>query len=384
MAKILYLADPNSVHDICWIEPFSKDSDNSIYVLPRAQYARNFDSIRKSDKWQYLSPIRDVSTIRPFRTLESVKYLRSLVSVYEIDIIHIMYAEPNALWARWAHLLKVPMILTTRGTDVLKTIPSFFDKKDLLSRIVAMQYKKALNGFNHITCTSQRQIQSLKKIGVASPMQIVRTGVNFDAVKAANLDMKNTLGIHKPFIVMPRNMKPLYYHEFTLEAISMLDEKIKKDYTFIFINADTQDQEYFLKIKNIAANIAADIHFYPSFSREEILSLYKQATLVVMNPTSDGSPVSAMEAMACKVPVILPPLPYDEEIFESCLTFYEWNPTALKKSVEEIISLNKQALHGRLHEAYQKIYEQGNTLLEMNKISKLYQYFSEKSADHSR
>ncbi len=373
--NILYLGDPNSIHDIRWIECFSTDKNFRVYLLPRVHHHHHYVKNNRSHKygWMLLAPVQDSSTVRVYRTLKNAWYIRSLVKMYKIDLIHIMYAEPNALWARWISMFNIPMILTTRGTDVLKTIPDFFEKKSLLSRIVASQYKKALNRFNCITCTSQKQVQSLEKIGVKSPTQIVRTGVDFEKANAAILDMKSKLGVKKPFVLMPRNMKPLYFHEFTLDAIALLNQKIRQNYTFVFVNADTQDQVYFQEIKNKALCIEADIRFYPSFSHEEILSLYKQAELVVMNPVSDGSPVTAMEAMACRVPVVLPPLAYDQEIFCYSSTFAGWEPQALKEKMERIIGMNKEELCDELCRAYQVIYEKGDTTKEMGKVAELYQ-----------
>ena len=374
MINLLVIGDPNSIHDTRWIEYFSSSDAYKVYLLSREEHYHQYKKSNKTypPRQKLLKPIQAPSTVRIYRTMKNARYIRSLVKMYKIDVIHIMYAEPNALWARWIRMLNTPVVLTTRGTDVLKTIPDFFRRKDLLSRIVAYQYKEAFNIFDYITCTSQKQAQSLKAIGVKSSLQIVRTGVDFGKVSAAASDMKSTLSISKPFVLMPRNMKPIYYHEFTLEAISLLNQKIKQDYTYVFVDADTYDQKYFQKIKDAADNIAADIRFYPSLSHEGVLSLYKQAVLVVMNPISDGSPVSAMEAMACKVPVVLPPLAYDQEVFCYCPTFEVWKPQALKEKMEEVITMKEQELHNILCKSYQLVLERGDTAKEMRKVAKLY------------
>ncbi len=110
-------------------------------------------------------------------------------------------------------------------------------------------------------------------------------------------------------------MKPVYNHEFTVGAISKLPADIRTQYSFVFVNADSAYPAYVENIKRLIREVDARIHFLPSLPHEQMLSLYKQAALVVMKPLSDGSPVSAMEAMISKVPVILGPIPYDGRDF---------------------------------------------------------------------
>src|SRR5690606_1886260 len=121
--------------------------------------------------------------------------------------------------------------------------------------------------------------------------------------------------------LMPRKMDPVYNHEFTLDAITLLSQVVKEKFAFVFLDADSHQKSYVKFIREKAQFTGADVRFLPLQTPVRLISLYKQSTLVVMNPHSDGSPVTAMEAMACGKPVILPPLPYDEEIFSGAFFF---------------------------------------------------------------
>jgi glycosyltransferase involved in cell wall biosynthesis len=66
---------------------------------------------------------------------------------------------------------------------------------------------------------------------------------------------------------------------------------------------------------------------------------YRKCSLVVMTPRSDGTPVSALEAMALRKPLILPPLDYDQEVFaEGILHLQDWEATTLANAMTNVLS----------------------------------------------
>lgn len=373
--NILYLADPNSLHDVRWVNFFAcRDFGIRCFILPRRQHQKTFDrsQSRLSKQVLVLPAIDDPSTIRPWKSWYQAYKIKKLIKVYNIDVLHILYAEPNALWANWRRYFNVPVIITTRGTDILKTIPDFSKHKNLFSKIIFRQYKKAFNNADYITCTSIKQMQNLEMMTVRVPTELIRTGVDFTLIERPAKDVVSTLKITLPFVLMPRNMKPLYNHEFTLAAIALLDDAIKRRFTFVFVNSDTQDLIYFEKISKRAEAIDANILFLPSLQHDEIVGLYKEAALIVMNPLSDGSPVTAMEAMACKVPVILPPLVYDTDLFDQAFSFDEWTPQSLKTAMLTVLSASSAELQAQTELGSQNIRVRGNSETEMRKLAKIY------------
>jgi glycosyltransferase involved in cell wall biosynthesis len=101
---------------------------------------------------------------------------------------------------------------------------------------------------------------------------------------------------------------------------------LRKKYAFVFINTAEENDPYFKAVSDKSRGIEADVRFLPTLNHLGLLGLCKEASLIVMNSRSDGTRVTAMEAMACKKPVILPPLPYDVEIFPADSIFNEWSP----------------------------------------------------------
>lgn len=319
-----------------------------------------------------LSSIKDPSTIRPWINLIEAIKIRSFIALYKIDILHILYAEPNSLWVNWKWVFRRPVVITTHGTDILKTIPAFFSRKSLLDRVITWQYRKALSHADHIICTSTSQVESMNRIGIGRSATVARTGISIGLIESSTKDVAKELGIRAPFVLMPRNMRPLYNHEFTLEAISILSAHIREEFTFVFLNADTHDRWYFEKIREKASCIQANVMFIESLAHRDLISLVKQSSLIVMNPHSDGSPVSAMEAIACEVPVILPPLAYDKDVFGEVFTFDTWHVEALRDLIQKILAMDNDIRSNRIRCLKDRIFRHGNMEIEMMKVYGIY------------
>ncbi|RED99556.1 glycosyltransferase [Marinoscillum furvescens] len=360
--NILFFANPKSVHDRNWMQFIANDPRYRCFCISRKIHADfNVDSLGNII---YLGALPDFSIIRFWQPIGGLIRIYQLLRKNKIDIFHIIYAEPNALWAMGRTFYKVPMILTTRGTDVLKAIPKHFEKTDLLQKIIQFLYKKSLRSFSTITSTSQRQIDSIKSLGIFSDFRVVRTGVHVEAISKS----VERLSIDKPFILFPRLMKPIYNHEFSIAAIGLLSDSTKSSYTMVFLDKDSKQSDYVERISGlIEKSLDVDFLFLDRVQEKELFDLYRQASLCVMNPISDGSPVSAMEAMYFNTPLILGPLEYDADIFGEITKLESWDPSELSGLMEEKLRLTEKPNTKSI------ILEKGNRQKEMNKLCQIYE-----------
>ena len=165
--NILFLADPGSVHDVKWMSYLSVG--HTCHLIVRKHHAAQMGveklrAFERTNGIRIIAQVEDFSIRRFGRTWSTAKELARLIRANGIDVFHMMYAEPNALWAFFRRTLAVPILLTTRGTDVLKTIPAFYQRKSLLDRSVAWCYWKALRQVDQVTCTSTRQSTAVKEL----------------------------------------------------------------------------------------------------------------------------------------------------------------------------------------------------------------------------
>ncbi|MEI6949501.1 glycosyltransferase family 4 protein [Paraflavisolibacter sp. H34] len=375
MRNILFLADPNSVHDLKWISYFT--SQYTCFLVARKHHLESwrpedYESFRQKYGVTIVGALEDFSLRHFLRTLKEWDKLKALLDRHRIDIFHIMYAEPNALWC-FFRPAKSPIywLLTTRGTDILKAIPAHAGRKDLLNRTIAWMYRRALKQFDKITCTSHLQKENVWKLAPGSPVEIIRTGVEAERILADNRSHlpEELNGVR--YVLFPRNMRPLYNHEFSLAAIRLLPQAIKAQYCFVFVDQDSSDTAYVKKIRGLMdQDPEARFLFLNRQRQESIWEMYKGASAVVMNPLSDGAPVSAMEAMLCGTPVIVSNLAYDPDIFDNTiLKLSSWEPAELARTIGEVLegrtAVNKDLCTGR-------ILERGNRATEMKKLGSIY------------
>lgn len=351
MQRILYIADPNMIHDLKWISFFSaQKNDYQVFMLVRKCHAdllgqANFATIEAKYQLKILGIIDDFSILRFWKTIAQARQIRRYLSENKIDIFHVMYAEPNSLWANIRLPAHVLPILTTRGTDVLQTIPAFFEKKTIIARLAAFFYRRAFGRFAHITGTSTRQLQAVARLAPSTKanLLLVRTGIDVAALAAPpaaapplNSELLNS---DKKIIFFPRAMRPLYNHEFALQACALLSPDLQATYQLVFVNRDNPDTAYVAKIAAALEAQKMDFTFLPQLPPAQLFALYRAAAVVVMCPLSDGTPVSALEAMAVGAPLILSPLAYDADLFapDAVCILPDWQPQSLANAISNIL-----------------------------------------------
>lgn len=328
--NVLFLADPNSIHDIKWIGYFTSRGLLRGLLLPRQTHWPDPERTISDLNIRIVGTIRDFSIRRFFRTIVDAVYIKKIIVRNKVDLINIHYAEPNALWCLFRWYFRVPMIITTLGTDVLVTIPQTFSNKTLINYLVAPAYRLAFKRADWITSTSDTQVKSIIRFsGRRTNMTIIRTGVDMVRVtadNAATLPMKND----SHYILFPRYIKPIYNHEFSLRAIALLPSSVKAKYSMVFLGRGAGDLRYQQELeRQMRAQSDVRFEFLEKQDQETLFALYRNAEVVVMCPLSDGSPVSGMEALICGAKLILGPLNYDLEIFSRAIRMQAWDADEL-------------------------------------------------------
>ncbi len=363
--NVLYLADLNSVHDIKWITYF-KEKGYGCYVIQRKEhYKRYIESQNKISGVKIEGEISDYSTLRFWKNGTQISKLKDIIQSNRIDIFHIMYAEPNVLWTIIKKSINVKVVLTTRGTDILKTIPLAMGSKSILNHFVSKKYKRAFDLVDFTTSTSHSQKDRVRQLfGKNVAISIIRTGIDIQKMddRIADINIVDT-----PFILFPRKMKPIYNHEFSVRSLGYLPKSIKNRYKMVFIDKNGLDKEYIASImKLMNDNPDLDFVFLEEQNEDSLKSLYESASLIVMNPHSDGSSVTAIEAMYFNKPLILGPIDYDPELFKDVPKISKWDEVAMARAIEG--ELNKPTFYDGLN----VVSKFANRQIEMEKLDSIY------------
>jgi glycosyltransferase involved in cell wall biosynthesis len=323
-----------------------------------------------------LLPSVDSFSIKtPLRNYQSIQKLRHYCHQYKIDLIHVLFATPYALWTNY---LDKPYIITTRGSDVLRVIPSLKGQSGIKNFYFRWLFKQFLRSFEKatfVTSTSQAQIDRIKTCIFNRDVELIRTGVDIKSIQEINAEdyLPHNLK-DKKLIFSPRFFSEIYNILFILEAIEQLPQEIIQEFTFVFVKGKNYNEKYAKQIDEklvfLKEKIKLNYHVFDYLSQSEIWSVFKECSLSINVPISDGTPNSVLEAIAAGSPVILSKLATFDSALFNCDTVYFTDLNDVKGltlSIKKCINN-----YDRQEKGLEAVSNFGNRETEMNKLKLLY------------
>lgn len=321
------------------------------YPLAWQRLSQDKKTALEAEGIHLLGPLEHFSSIRVFRTHRHGMQVKRLIAAHNITAVIIIYIAPGGLWANFRKRWNVPVLLWALGTDVNEVMHSAFTGTAFRSRADKKNYLTALASADAVMAASDDLLQSLRHWQPA----IRRSAVIYCAIPTAQIQAaagKEPRLEGKQYILFPRYMRPVYQHELSLQAIRLLPPHLLSAYTMVFVDADGPDKDYISKISSLmAATPQAQFLWLPQQDQESLWSLCKRASLVVMHPLSDGTPVSALEAMVCRVPLLLGAASYDPGLFAGVPQLSANDPTELAAKMQSVLSNppSQDALDAAMH-----------------------------------
>ena len=379
MKKILYIANPESIHDLKWISFFSiQPEEFTCYLLSETEQKISLETKAKLKKLNIhlLPQIDSFSIKRPLRTWYSIVQLRRHVNTIKPDFIHVLFASPFALWINY---ISSSSIITLRGSDILKVIPSLLEQKGLKKYYFHWLYRKFEQAFRKaefVTCTSKTQLVKVQELFPYTTVHLIRTGIDIDRINSVSKgDLPLDLPDDKKIVLSPRYFSPIYNIELQLKAIALMDRDFLSSLYFIFIRGNNFDQDYNIHITKELEKLkeikGLNYQIVDQLDQENLWKLFLHSDLCVMTPLSDGTPNTALEAMATRTPLIVPPLAYDEQLFsETCVHLEHYDANELARCITYCLTNYDPKL---LDLAWQAVNTHGNRNHEMLKLERLIQ-----------
>lgn len=376
--NILYICSPH-ITDVKWMSYFSIQENNSVYMLtvkPSDIYlTESFKNLLHKKKIHLLEALEPYSLSTPINILKNVIRLNKLIRKLDIGLIHVMFSSPYALWINH---VKIPSVITNRGSDILIVIPELNKSKGLKAKIHYKLTERAFKRAGIITGTSIKTVEKVRHQFNENAF-LIRTGIDTESIAKTLLSDKRLPElVNKHIIFFPRSILPLYNTDLQIAAIEQLPKAIKKKYTFVFVRGMKEHKNYQNMIENKLSSIE-DISYkiYKSLSQEEMWGIYNSASLTITTPKSDGTPNSALEAMAASCPLIMGSINLDDDLFGDNLFIKLKKDTAEDLCLAIVKALNsypKEMIEAALLNVQQK----ANWQNEMNKLSQLYLQISGK------
>lgn len=295
--KICVIGNPNTVHIRRWIEYLISKrysvhwigEHTPIVRLPEGVIFHDLTKLTNIRKLRYL-----VWTARVNRILQSIKP----------DVVH-AHGVVSAGWLGAAAGYH-PFMVTAHGSDLILL--------DQRSGIYRMLTRWVLRRADYVTCVSKYLATRAKALG-AKPdhVEVVYLGVDLEVFHppARQELIRRRLHLGEgPLVLSIRAMKPTYHLLDLAKAIPSVLEHVPQVCFLVFTY--NIDQGYLSRFREILSEQIASgaVRFVEALKDDQAIAEYYQACDIAISvPSSDGTPKSVQEAMACGIPVVVSDVP---------------------------------------------------------------------------
>jgi len=291
--KICVLGNPNSPHVIRWVRYFARRGCALSLIghqAPRRPIPEDVDFYNLAAK----------INVRKVRYLAWAWQVRQLVRKIQPAVLHAHFVD-GAGWLGAASGFH-PYLLTAHGSDLL-----LLPYRPWLHQRLSLW---ALRQADHLTCVSEDLVQQASYYGVPQEqMDLLYLGVDTSVFYPIPdpRDIRERLGLDhdRPVVLSPRSIKPVYNPLDIARAIPLIYRHVPTAQFLVFtFNAVPHLLKQFRSIVQ-EGGASPSVRYISEISHDQLLAdYYRAADVIISVPSSDGTPKSVQEAMACGTPVV--------------------------------------------------------------------------------
>ena len=334
---LCFVANADNVHTQRWLHYFVLRG-HSVFCLSDKPAQRE-EALEGVTVW--LLPTRDdlLKQNKRARKADVIQARALQIQTYiqqcKPDVVHALYSYLRGWSAALAKVTSCehfpPLVITLLGNDI-DLLPEYYRSPFHLMRDRWLN-QLSLNVCDLVTGVSPQLCQAAKKMvsgwaGTHTPTELITLGANLqlcrpDKSNPVLLEWRQRLNIppDAAIVLSPRIMAPLYQIDQLIEAVPSVLARCPNT---IFILKDTQPdtperQAYVEKLHALVTHLGVSnaIRWLNTVTLEQLPELYNLADVVVSIPSTDGMPVTLLEAMACETPVIVSDLPAYNGLIET-------------------------------------------------------------------
>ena len=345
--RICYIANTsNNVHFARWYR-FFRDKGHEVHVASgdpsRVQNRIDIPGVRVHYLPEKKLPYHRLSVAYNLIKLPVIiRELNRIIDQISPDVIHAHQVYAEGFWGALTGFH--PFIVTPIGSDLLVHAQE--------SQVMRLISRYVLERADLVTGDSLILQQEIFRFGgVREKTHLILNGVDLRVfhpqVSGSRVRQKYGIG-DQPVILSVRNLDEIYRVKEIIEAIPTVLEGLPNA-KFIFCYVPNVGSPFDPHALVRALGLEQSVILVGMTPRNEIPEYYAAADLCISVPSSDSSPSSVYEAMACGTPVILSDLPWTKHFIkdeENALLISERSPRAIAKSILKI--LRDGALRQRL------------------------------------
>ena len=265
-----------------------------------------------------------------------------------------------------------PFVVTIWGSDIYLRPHTGWDER-LFTQLV-------LKRADLVTADSQDQINAAVALGGhASKCEVIQWGVDLNLFHPMDATaIRTRLGFgDDPVVLSPRRFTPLYNIDVILRAFKDVLQTLPAA-KMIITGSGPGEEEIKTLVHHL--DLEESIHFTGYVDYNELPLYLAVADVSISVPSSDGTAMAILEALACEVPLIVSDLPSNHEWIEdriNGLIVPVQNQEALASSMLDVLQ-NRTAYRDRFKEQNrQLVHERADQEANMKKMDVIYQQLIE-------
>ena len=378
--RICYLADGRYIHARRWLRYFSNRGHQMSLLSFAPVTQQDIDGLEQAGA-RYLGELSPFHLKRFWRTAAQISRLRKLLRDEKIDLVHSHFVGVNAWYGALSQFH--PAVITVMGGDILGE--DWQPGPDIRERWLTPY---ALRNADLITCWSNKLVPIVRLFsGPQVPIEVVHGGVELERFSPGPQPQYLLERLNLPasarVILSPRLMRPLYNLDQIALAASSVCEAVADAYFIFAVVPVATDEAYEAEVRKIFARGSAHdrVRFVGAIPHDEMADYYRLADVTVSIPSSDGTPMSVLESMACKTPVLVSRIPnYDSHYIEenkTVLMVDPKDPAALATALTRLLQ-DRSLAQSLASEAERRVSLSGSYESQMAKMNELYMNFEAK------
>lgn len=310
--KILFLAPANSIHTIRWVNALA-ERENQVLLVSLQDHKKDDIGLTNNVTVKYLK----ISGLKGyyFNAFE----LKKIESDFHPNIINVHYASGYGTLARAAKLSNI--ILSVWGSDVYdfpyeSKLKMYIIRKNLL-------YAKQL------LSTSYAMAEQVKKLIGEIEIEVTPFGV--DTEKFKKLERKRDSMFS---IAVIKTLSSKYGIDTIIKSFAVFKNMIHDHSAIELLIYGNGEQKKELIQLSESLGVEKEVHFMGYINNDKIPEIYANVDIACFGSRLESFGVSAVEAMACEVPVIATDADGFKEVIEDCKTGFIVNQNDIKAMAE--------------------------------------------------
>lgn len=299
--KILMLAKIDSSHTKKWALALKKEGI-SIALFSIHRPNKDDDWYKKLDFVYF--PKTDIASsglLAKLNYISLYRTLKKIITDFKPDILHSHFATHYSFLGNIMHFKR--HAITVWRSDVF-----VFPKKRKLNELI---FRFNLKYATSITSTSEAMANEVKKY-TSKTINVVPFGIDMDLFKP-NLSLKKSDEI---VIGNIKSLEPIYGIDVLIDAFKLVKIKLPfMNIKLVIVGKGSRLSEYENKVDDLG--LKEFVLFYGSVKPEQVPEILNTFNIFACLSRNESFGVSVIEAMACKIPVVVTKTPGFLEVVNS-------------------------------------------------------------------